>query len=188
MPARLRDPDTRPTLSSWAAVLTGTGCDPHDQRPDLPQHSQGTAMPDKPRSPNHQDEQDVDRLLRKLILDQDDAPPPPRPTSTRPPTPVATLPSPMGVWGRVILGAVLAGALTQWPYAFCDLPLAGYLLGTILVMVTGVWAAHGAWRTRMATAHAFAIGLLFIGAALTAHQVLTRVGYAAVEAAWRCTG
>ena len=108
------------------------------------------------------------------------APPPPRPTTT--------LPTPLVVWARVGLGALLAGAMTQWPYAVCGLPLAFYLLGTAMVLVMGLWGARDAWRTRMATAHVLAIALLFAGTALAAHQILTRVGYTAVEATWRCTG
>ncbi len=92
------------------------------------------------------------------------------------------------MWGRAALGALLAGAMTQWPYAYCGLPLAGYLIGVLMVLVTGVWAAHNAWRTRMARAHVLAIVIVFTGLALGANQLLPRLGYGGLEAAWRCTG
>lgn len=146
-------------------------------------------MPSQPRMPNSKDAQDVDRLLRKLILEEDaglpaDVPPPRRPTTQSKPG----LPSAMETWGWVALGGVLAGALTQWPYHTCDVPLGVYLLAVGLVLFSGVWAAFYAWRARLGFAHVLAILILFAGVALAAQQILPRVGYAAVEMSWTCPG
>ena len=136
---------------------------------------------------------EVDRLLRQLGP-KVARPPRPRPPNGRPrpsdaprPRPL-TLPSPLGVWARAILGVVLAAALTQWPYRLCGLALAGYFTAATFVVTAGVWAAHAAWRRRMGLAHTLAIAVVFAGLALAAHQVLARVGYTAVQAAWGCPG
>lgn len=156
-------------------------------------------MPDKARSHDPQDALEVDRLLRQLRPERPrpsrpGARPDPRngaPGSTarrpgmiRPPA----LPSPWGVWGRVTLAAALAGGLMIWPYATCGLPLVGYAAAVVVALVAGLWGARAAWRRRMALAHGMAIGVIFIGLALAAHQLLTRVGYAAVQSPWGCGG
>ncbi|MFW5947824.1 MAG: hypothetical protein ACOCUW_04970 [Gemmatimonadota bacterium] len=97
-----------------------------------------------------------------------------------------TLPSPGGVWARAALGAVLVGAMTQWPYPTCGLPLIGYFAAVAVVLVGGVWAGYAAWRRRMAAAHVLAVAVIFAGLALTAHQVLPRVGYAPAPVGWAC--
>lgn len=150
----------------------------------------------KSRSPNPQDAIVVDRLLRQLQPQSQGASTStvgsrPRPYGSPGSTTIATpvmLPSAFVVWGRAALGAVLAGALTQWPYPFCGFPLAGYFSAVALVLVTAVWAAHDAWRTRMGRAHILAIGTLLAGIALGAAQLLPRLGYAGLDAAWRCIG
>lgn len=133
---------------------------------------------------------EVDRLLRELD-------PPeqrkrrmaakPRPPRTPPPPQITiTLPSPLGVWLRVILGTVLAAAMTQWPYPLCGLPLAGYFAALAVVMIAGGWAGYASWRRRMGLAHIVAIGLVFTGLSLAALQVLPRIGYGPVAMAWPC--
>jgi hypothetical protein len=97
-----------------------------------------------------------------------------------------TLPSPLGVWARIALGAVLAGALTQWPYPFCGLDLAAYLAAAGTLAAAGAWAAHAAWRRRMPLAHTLAITLILTGATLTALQTVPRPGHPPTPAAWRC--
>lgn len=154
-------------------------------------------MPDKSRSPNHQDAIVVDRLLRQL-RPQDNhragSPVRPRPRTASSTvrgalaTAPITLPSPVVVWGRAALGAVLAGAMTQWPYAYCGLSLAAYFVAVVMVLVTGVWAANDAWRARMGRAHVLAIGIVFVGLVLGANQLLPRMGYGGLDAAWRCLG
>lgn len=150
-------------------------------------------MPSRRQNPGRDPiDREVDRLLRQLDPPTEPAParPPrsrPRPTHAPPQRPIS-LPSPLGVWGRVGLGAVLAGALTQWPYQTCGLPLVGYLAAVMIVLAVGVWAGYASWRRRMGLAHLIAIALVFAAAALTAHQVLPRFGYAPVEVTWRCPG
>lgn len=151
----------------------------------------------KSRSPNPQDAIVVDRLLRQLQPHPDhrastsSVRPRPRPYGARAAavtsTPVA-VPSALVVWGRAALGAVLAGALTQWPYEVCGFPLAGYLIAVLLVLVTAGWAAYDAWRVRMGRAHIIAIGTLLAGFALGALELLPRLGYAGLDVAWRCIG
>ena len=99
---------------------------------------------------------------------------------------LAAIPTPMGVWSRVALGALLATAVTQWPYQVCGLPLVGYLIAVLMVLVAAVWAGHASWRARMGTAHVIAIAILLAGVALGAAQVLPRVGYAPVVTTWGC--
>lgn len=154
-------------------------------------------MPNPSRNPDDREAREVDRLLRELgtPASKSDRPhptpgarPPRAPTSpsTPPPRPVS-LPSPGGVWARVGLGVVLAGALTQWPYeTTCGLPLAAYLAAVAMALLTGVWAAHASWRRRIGPAHVLAILVVFGAVALAAHQTLPRLGYMSVGVAWRC--
>ena len=109
----------------------------------------------------------------------------PRPTGL---APLPTGPTALGVWGRVVLGAALAGALTQWPYRTCGLELTAYLAAAVMVLVAGIWAAVAAWRARTGFAHVVAIVLLFTGVGLAAYPLIpqTRYGHAPVTAAWRC--
>lgn len=93
-----------------------------------------------------------------------------------------------GAWSRVLLGVVLAAALTQWPYAHrCGLGLLIYLGAAGTVVLAGVWGMVFSWRRRLGLAHVIALGVFLWGAALVAGQVLPRVGYAKAEAAWRCS-
>lgn len=148
----------------------------------------------------------VDRLLQQLNPDAGKTPP--RRASGLPPRPLGapgaghvptgrrgvvrrtapTLPSPSGVWARVALGLLLAGAMTQWPYGHCGFPLAGYFAAALLVVVAGGWAARASWRRRMATAHVVAIAIVFAGMTVGALQLLPRLGYAPVAPPWICGG
>jgi hypothetical protein len=101
------------------------------------------------------------------------------------PTPL-TLPSPWGVRARVVLAALLAAAITQWPYIYCGINLVGYLAATAMVVIAGAWAAHAAWRRRMPWAHMVAITLILTGATLAALQTLPRPGHPPTPTAWRC--
>ena len=93
----------------------------------------------------------------------------------------------IALWARLLLGIVLGGAMTQWPYLHgCDLPLLGYLGAAATVMVAGGWIALTTWRLRSGPAHILSLILLFWGIVLGADQVLPRVGYAAEKASWRC--
>ena len=136
---------------------------------------------------------EVDRLLRQL---GQQAPRKPRPVvgpsagphpSRRPaPPPITvTLPSPLGVWLRVALGALLAAAMTQWPYPLRGLPLAGYFGALAVVAVGGGWAGYASWRRRMGAAHIVAIGLVFFALGVAALQLLPWMGYGAAGR-WPC--
>jgi hypothetical protein len=93
-----------------------------------------------------------------------------------------------GVWARVGLGVLLTIALPQWPYGRgCDAPLFLYLAAVATVIVTGVWGAVFAWRTRLGPAHLVALTTILCGLVLITHEVLPRVGYARTGATWRCS-
>jgi hypothetical protein len=93
----------------------------------------------------------------------------------------------LGLWARLALGAALGGLITQWPYArACDWALLGYLGAVAMVLLAGGWIAIASWRLRDEVAHAASLILFFWGLVLAADQLLPRIGYAAVEAGWRC--
>jgi hypothetical protein len=151
---------------------------------------------------------EVDRLLAGLTNLGTQPDRPARPLSTAP-TP-ATTPKPatprrssrprvarpteatarrdhIALWARVLLGIVLGGMMTQWPYPHgCGLPLAGYLGAVAVVMVAGAWIAVASWSLRSAPSHILALLLLLWGIALAAGQVLPRIGYAAARLSWHC--
>jgi hypothetical protein len=103
--------------------------------------------------------------------------------STEPPTQADLV----GLWARLVLGVALGVVMTQWPYPHgCDLPLAGYLSATAMVVVAGGWIALSSWRMRSGVPHVLSLMLVFWGIVLIAEQLLPRIGYAAEQATWRC--
>lgn len=96
-------------------------------------------------------------------------------------------PTLIGLWGRVALGLTLGVMMTAWPYyRECGLPLFGYLSALVAVVVAGGWIAVTSWKLRNVIAHVLALVLVFWGLALTADELLSRTGYAAVQATWQC--
>ena len=92
-------------------------------------------------------------------------------------------------WLIVLAAVVVGAALTQWPYAHACGWRLGFYLGAVAVqLVTSGWGALVAWRVQSPAAHVVALVALFWGIVLAAEQILPRVGYAASEAVWRCTG
>lgn len=95
----------------------------------------------------------------------------------------------VGVWFRTVAAAGLGAAVLYWPYAHdCGWLLHTYLGVIGAVLISGCWASWSAWRARVAGAHVLALIVVFWGTVLAAEQLLPRIGYAAVEAVWRCTG
>jgi hypothetical protein len=93
----------------------------------------------------------------------------------------------IALWARLLLGIVLGGMMTQWPYPHgCGLPLAEYLGAIAMVMVAGGWVAVASWSLRSAPSHILALLLLLWGIALAVGQVLPRIGYAAARLSWHC--
>jgi hypothetical protein len=93
-----------------------------------------------------------------------------------------------GVWLRTFAALGLGVAVAFWPYARdCGWMLHGYLAVIGAVLVVGSWASQSAWRAHSATAHLIGLLVVYWGVVLAAEQVLPRIGYAAVDAAWRCT-
>ena len=117
-----------------------------------------------------------------------DAAPPLRDAAPFPPeapTPART--GRAGIWARVGLGVLLGVALTQWPYGrACGGLLLLYLIAAVTLIAAGVWAALGSWKGRLGFAHVVSLALILLGLALTAREVLPRVGYARTPALWRC--
>jgi hypothetical protein len=91
------------------------------------------------------------------------------------------------LWGRALLGVVLGGLMTQWPYSHgCGLPLLGYLGAVAMVMLAGAWIAFASWKLRAGTVHILGLILFFWGIVLAAEQLLPRIGYAAERGSWYC--
>lgn len=113
--------------------------------------------------------------------------PAPRETSGPPPAARVGNRERLSVWMKVALGAILAGAMLQWPYGHvCGLGLFGYLGALGAVVVSGLWAARSAWTRRMGWAHTIGIAVTMWGVGLIALQILPRIGYARIPAAWWC--
>ena len=94
----------------------------------------------------------------------------------------------LGTWVRIAIGCLVAGAMTQWPYAHaCGFELGLYLAAVGMVIVTGVWGGSFAWKNRFVLAHIVSQGLIVWGLVLGAGQVLPRVGYAMEQATWGCS-
>jgi hypothetical protein len=104
------------------------------------------------------------------------------------------LPAPAGgrkaafaTWLRVLLGAVLAIAMTQWPYSHgCGIKLFLYLGAAGAVIVAGLWSSISSWKRRMGLAHTIALLVTLGGLVLVAREVLQRVGYAKQSSTWMC--
>ncbi len=94
----------------------------------------------------------------------------------------------LGTWARIAIGCLVAGAITQWPYAHaCGFKLGLYLAAVGMVIVAGAWGGSFAWKHRLVLAHIVSQGLLVWGFVLGAGQVLPRVGYAMEQATWGCS-
>ncbi len=101
--------------------------------------------------------------------------------------PIQAAMSPAAVWSGVGLGVLLGAALPQWPYArACGWWLGLYMVAVATVVVAGIWGARLSWKSRLGLAHVIAVCTIIWGLALTAQDVLPRVGYAKARVAWRC--
>lgn len=91
-------------------------------------------------------------------------------------------------WFGAVSAVGLGLAVTQWPYQRdCGLMLHLYLGVTGSVMIVGGWATITAWRVRNAGVHVIGALVMFWGIVLAAEQILPRIGYASVPAAWSCS-
>lgn len=142
---------------------------------------------------DNQDAAVVDQLIKKLRpFDRSFGSPQTSPVDARPFPRILPVRAPMrpaAVWSCVGLGVLLGVALPRWPYArACGWWLLLYMVAVGTVVVAGMWGARVSWKSRLGYAHVIALGTLLWGLALTAHEVLPRVGYAKTRAAWRCHG
>ena len=157
-------------------------------------------MPNPPESRSSQNElaKEIDKLLKQLPGADPHLRGEPEPgsrTSVPRPASSATAPEPepsqaaqrISVWLRVVLAAGLAGAITQWPYAYeCGWALRTYLGAIFTILIGGAWASVWAWRLRSPSAHVVSLIIVFWGITLAAEQLLPRIGYASVTQQWSC--
>jgi hypothetical protein len=96
----------------------------------------------------------------------------------------------IAVFFQLVPVVALSVGLAYWPYeARCGLDLAGYLSAIVAMTLGGVWVGATSWQARLPLAHVTALLILAWAAALTAREVLPRVGYAKPDPAriaWRC--
>lgn len=93
-----------------------------------------------------------------------------------------------GVWGRAVLGLILALSVTQWPYAHaCGLALFAYLAVVVATLAVGGWASAAAWRRRLLTPHVIGLLVILTGLVMAAHEVLSRTAYVRVAGSWMCS-
>lgn len=140
---------------------------------------------------NNQEAAVVDSLIRKLRpFDHSYGSERASTIGARPLSRTRPIKSPMStaaVWSCVGLGVLLGAALPQWPYEkACGWWLGLYMAAVGTVVVAGIWGAHVSWRSRLGFAHAIAVCTIIWGLALTAQEVLPRIGYAKERLAWRC--
>ena len=94
----------------------------------------------------------------------------------------------LATWLRVLLGLVLAGAMTQWPYAHeCGVELYFYLAAAFTVIVAGIWSGISSWYRRLGWAHTLSLMVALWGIFLAGREILPRVGYAKHIAYWVCS-
>ena len=96
----------------------------------------------------------------------------------------------VGAGARIGITGLLLLALSSWPYATsCGWGLAGFLVAVVMIVLGGSSAALYTWRHRFGIAHVVAMAFVVGGLAMSAMQVLPRMGYASfpgVEATWSC--
>lgn len=94
----------------------------------------------------------------------------------------------LGVWLKVLLGALGGAALFYWPYGkLCGSELYLYLLGVLAVSGAGIWAMRGAWNHRRGWAHTIGLLVFLLGLGLAAAEILPRIGYTTVAHTWTCS-
>lgn len=94
----------------------------------------------------------------------------------------------LGVWLKVLLGALGGAALFYWPYGkSCGPSLYLYLLGVLAVASAGIWAMRGAWTHRRGWAHIVGLLVFLLGCGLAAAEFLPRMGYTTVAHTWTCS-
>lgn len=97
----------------------------------------------------------------------------------------------IGASARLSLVAVLATAVSFWPYAReCGFGLFAFLASEGLILAGAFWVFTYTWRFHLAKLHGLALAMVLGALALISLQVLPRVGYAKVDTAhpqqWTC--
>jgi hypothetical protein len=96
----------------------------------------------------------------------------------------------LGIWARLALIAALGLSLFWWPYgSHCGMPLTGYLLSNVVVIVGAASLAIHGWRERMVGLFVGSAGCVLVAWTVIALNVLPRMGYspAGGHVAWSCT-
>ena len=114
-----------------------------------------------------------------------------RPSTVEPSAPAAKGTSAFGVYARLTLAVLVAGAMMIWPYpSKCGLGLVGYLAAVGVVVAGGLWSSVWTWRHRAAKSHTVSLLVLTCGLVLGAIEILPRTGYAKPDAnhpaTWVC--
>jgi len=92
-----------------------------------------------------------------------------------------------GTWVKVLLAAALTVALVIFPYPkVCGLQLVGYFAVAGVAFLAGLWALAATWRHHRGLGHFVALLALLGTLALSAAEILPRVGYARESRAWTC--
>jgi hypothetical protein len=133
----------------------------------------------------------IDKVIASQPAGRAEAPAPAGATRAGSPAPASDRPigrmAALTTWLRVLLGVLLAAAITQWPYpSACGVNLAVYLGAIGAVVVAGAWSGATSWTRRQGWAHLFSLLVLLWGLVLGAREILPRIGYAAHHAAWTC--
>lgn len=117
------------------------------------------------------------------------SPGPKRPAAVAPTgTPVLSGSMRLRLWTIALLGPLGAGGLVVWPYTkACGTGLGVYLVGVVGVIAAGLWTMRTAWVMRRGTVMVVGVMTLLAALALTALEVLPRVGYAANLLTWTCS-
>jgi len=93
----------------------------------------------------------------------------------------------VGVWTRLVLSAVLALAVTQWPYGRgCGVGLLLYLAVLGSVTGAGIWSAVASWRHHRGLPHVLSLVVILTGLALIANEILIRTVYGVGDLTWVC--
>jgi hypothetical protein len=92
-----------------------------------------------------------------------------------------------GTWVKVLLAAALTVALVIFPYPkVCGLQLVGYFAVAGVAFLASLWALAATWRHHRGLGHVVALLALLGTLALSAAEILPRVGYARESRAWTC--
>lgn len=96
----------------------------------------------------------------------------------------------IGIWARLILIWALGLSLFWWPYgSHCGMPLTGYLLSNVVVIVGAASLAVHGWRDRTLGLFIGSAGCVVVAWTVIALNVFPRLGYSPAggkSLGWSC--